>query len=127
MENHDHLDRKRVGTPKVSTIVCNHTGLSECLNLVLSPLFPAFTPKAELKNVPFIGTFARGFQSIFVNRAGTEEERNALVKTIMKRQIEIEDGGKNYSPILIFAEGTTTNGSALLPFKRGAFQAMRTI
>ena len=39
----------------------------------------------------------------------------------MVRQIEIEDGGRRFNPICIFAEGTTTNGKYLLNFKRGAF------
>ena len=39
----------------------------------------------------------------------------------------IEDEGEDWNPICIFAEGTTTNGKALLPFKRGAFEGMRTI
>ena len=29
--------------------------------------------------------------------------------------------------MLIFVEGTTTNGSCLMPYKRGAFAAMRTV
>ena len=31
------------------------------------------------------------------------------------------------NPITIFAEGTTTNGTALIKFKRGAFAGMRTV
>lgn len=50
-----------------------------------------------------------------------------MVETIMKRQFDIEDLGLAYNPVAIFAEGTSTNGDYLLPFKRGAFQAMRTI
>ena len=33
----------------------------------------------------------------------------------------------SYNPFCIFAEGTTTNGSALLKFKRGGFAALRTV
>ena len=36
------------------------------------------------------------------------------------RQSIIEKEGK-YPPIVIFAEGGTTNGSSILPFKKGAF------
>ena len=32
-----------------------------------------------------------------------------------------------YNPVCIFAESTTTNGKALLKFKRGAFMALRTV
>lgn len=31
--------------------------------------------------------------------------------------------GENLNNLIIFAEGTTTNGSGLLPFKKGAFVA----
>lgn len=75
----------------------------------------------------FVGTIAKGLHSIFVNRGGTEAERNMIVQTIMDRQRTIEDSGIKFNPICIFAEGTTTGGNHLLKFKRGAFQAMRTI
>ena len=32
-----------------------------------------------------------------------------------------------YSPMAIFVEGTTSNGTCLLPFKKGAFSGMRTV
>ena len=32
-----------------------------------------------------------------------------------------------YNPVCIFAEGTTSNGTSLLKFKRGAFAALRTV
>jgi len=34
---------------------------------------------------------------------------------------------EGYPPLSIFAEATTTNGTRIIPFKRGAFQGMRTI
>lgn len=34
---------------------------------------------------------------------------------------------ENYPPLSVFAEATTTNGSRIIPFKRGAFQGMRTV
>ena len=39
----------------------------------------------------------------------------------MKRQKQIEDEGQNFNPVCIFAEGTTTHGSHIMKFKRGAF------
>lgn len=91
------------------------------LNLAMSPLHPGYTPKIETKDMYFVGTVAAGLHSIFVNRGGSEEERNKIVKTIMDRQKEIEDSGIKFNPICIFAEGTTTGGNHLLKFKRGAF------
>jgi hypothetical protein len=46
--------------------------------------------------------------------------------TIRERQNIIEQTGK-HAPLLIFAEGGTTNGSGLISFKKGAFFAEKTI
>ena len=66
-------------------------------------------------------------QSYFMERAGTQEQREQLVKKIGERQRAIEVDNQAYPPLSIFAEGTTTNGTRLIPFKRGAFSAMRTV
>ena len=44
----------------VSTIVSNHLGFHEIINMILSPLHPGFTPKADLASAPFVGTLAKG-------------------------------------------------------------------
>lgn len=46
---------------------------------------------------------------------------------MIDRQTAIEVENVPYPPISIFAEATTTNGTRILPFKRGAFQGMRTV
>ena len=111
----------------VSTVVCNHIGFFEIIGLCTSPVFPGFSPKTELKNAPGINACIIGIDSIWVNRGATEEEREKIVMTLMDRQIEIEDKGYRWNPICVFPEGTTTNGKFLMPFKRGAFQSMRTV
>lgn len=44
----------------------------------------------------------------------------------MTRQNACEEGA-DWNPITIFPEGSTTNGTHILKFKKGAFKAMRTI
>ena len=39
----------------------------------------------------------------------------------------IEDRCIDFPPFAVFAESTTTNGTCIFPFKRGAFQGMRTV
>lgn len=53
-------------------------------------------------------------------RGSGEDKRALALKTITDRQELIEKTG-NYAPLLIFAEGGTTNNSAILKFKKGAF------
>lgn len=49
------------------------------------------------------------------------------MQTIVERQRAIEERCVDYPPFAVFAEATTTNGSCLFPFKRGAFTGMRTV
>ena len=39
----------------------------------------------------------------------------------------IEERCIDFPPFAVFAESCTSNGTSLFPFKRGAFQGMRTI
>lgn len=73
------------GKGPCSTVVCNHIGFMEILNQVSSPIHPSFTPKSEIKKVPVASSIAEGIQSLYMKRAGTEEEKNQLVKRIIDR------------------------------------------
>ena len=112
---------------RVSMTVCNHVGFFDVLVLIFGPICPGFTPKESLAEVPVLAALIRGLQSIFVSRGANEAERELVVKQIMDRQSQIEDEGAEFQPLCLFAEGSTTNNSHLIKFKRGAFQAMRTV
>ena len=122
-----HPNVPKRGRGPSSTLICNHVGFTECLNQVCTPLHPSFTPNAGIKNVPVASVIAESIQSLYMDRAGSVEAKNQLVQRIVDRQEDIEVGCKNYPPLSIFAEGTTTNGTRIIPFKRGAFQGMRTV
>ena len=92
--------------------------------------FPAFISGSFVKKFPFYGTIAQAIGSLFVERADANS-RNTTV-TIQKHNEQLaaikERVGKinsdsNYAPLCIFPEGCTTNGTSLLRFKRGAFEA----
>lgn len=69
----------------------------------------------------------RGLQSLFISRGASEEEKERVVDCIMERQRLIEVDQEPYNPLCLFPETTTSNGSALLKFKRGAFMGLRTV
>ena len=54
------------------------------------------------------------------------ESREKTKDIIHKRQKQVEDEGL-FPPVAIYAEGTCQNNRYLLPFKRGAFTAERTV
>jgi 1-acyl-sn-glycerol-3-phosphate acyltransferase len=109
----------------VSMIVCNHIGFLEILALIASPLHPSFVAKEEIRG-SIMGPLTKGLQSLFVQRA-SQDNKDAVLQQIIARQAQIADQNKPFQPLCLFAEGSTTNGSALMPFKRGAFTAMRPV
>lgn len=74
------------------------------------------------KTAPIMGKMAMLIDSIFLPRGSSEAKRMEAIETIKERQKQIEETGK-YNPLLVFVEGGTTNNSALLKFKKGAFIA----
>ena len=115
------------GPGPASTVICNHIGWLDILSLICSPVHPGFTPKEDLAKVPLLSTIIRCLQSLFVYRGTNKDERDTIVDQISERQRKIEDELEPYNRICLFAEATTTNGKALLPFKRGAFSSMRAV
>ena len=68
-----------------------------------------------------------GLQCLWVYRGSSAEIREKIVGQIKQRQEDIEVDCQEWNPICIFAEGTTSNGTSLTKFKRGAFSAMRSV
>lgn len=94
--------------------------------------------KAELETAPIIGTLADSIQTVFVSR-GNEKARCETLKTISKRIYNFkkfqkeklsncrDDSLDPVYPLIIFPEGTTSNGQSLLSFKIGAFNDLSPI
>lgn len=112
VERHGVPDRNR---PLL--IVANH--LSWLDILVISSLFPvSFIAKSEVGEWPLFGALARLQRSVFVERArrGKTGEVNQVIAARMQ----------NGDAMVLFAEGTTSDGTRVLPFRSaliGAAQA----
>jgi 1-acyl-sn-glycerol-3-phosphate acyltransferase len=108
-----------------STIVANHSGYLDIVIITILK-FPSFTPKTGIKSWPFIGQVCDlVFNSLFINRAGTPEEREKVTKDIADRQKLAEEG--KAAPLLMYPEGCTTNNTQLITFRRGAFASLASI
>lgn len=76
--------------------------------------------KESVKHFPLFGWITTSLKSIYVKRE-SEESRKKCMEDLNER-VKLIDQGQLYPPIIIFPEGTTTNGEFLLAFKRGAFE-----
>ena len=56
-EVEEHADVPKRGPGRSSTIVCNHIGFMEILNLVAT-MNPSFTPKEEVLKIPIVNGIA---------------------------------------------------------------------
>ena len=106
---------------KYSLIISNHTGFYDII-MNMSINSAGFLSKVETKDVPFVGTIAKGINCLFVKREN-EADRARIFTELEKRQKDFYEGNI-LSPLCIFPEGTATNGKYILKFKKGAFYAL---
>ncbi len=98
-------------------IAANHTGWLDIP--ILSSLAPvSFVAKSEVGGWPFFGTLARLQRTIFIRREKTKaaEARD----TIKKRLLEGD-------ALVIFPEGTSSDGNRVLPFRSALLSAAELI
>lgn len=88
-------------------LVVNHTSWKDILVLgAVKPL--SFIAKADMKSWPVLGQLAKLQRTIFVER---EQRRKAGIQAS-----EIAERMTDGDVIVLFAEGTTSDGNRLLPF-----------
>ena len=93
--------------PAAGLVVSNH--LSYLDVLVYAALFPCvFVAKQEVAGWPVFGTFATLAGTIFVNRDRRAENRTA--------SLSMEQALRTGLPVVLFPEGTSSDGAAVLPF-----------
>lgn len=115
-EKYPKLELKKKN--KASIIVSNHITLVDIF-YHLSHGNRCFISKASVKNYPFIGFMAQAMNSIFIDRKSKKNKQKIL--EILKKRAQILKTEKNQNDVVIFAEGTTSNGKSILNFKKGAF------
>lgn len=108
------LQAATTALPDNTLIVCNHISWLDIF--VINALTQThFVCKDEVRNWPVIGWLVEHTGTIFIargNRAAAARTAQALVETMQ--------GGER---VVVFPEGTTTDGHGLLPFKSALFQS----
>ena len=104
----------RSSMPRAGLLVCTH--LSYLDILVLSSIEPCvFIAKRDVAGWPLFGWLARAAGTIFIDR----ERRLSSSKVICLVRNAIADG----SVVVLFPEGTSSDGSTVLPFKSALLES----
>mmetsp|Transcript_43911 Transcript_43911/g.107776 ORF Transcript_43911/g.107776 Transcript_43911/m.107776 type:complete len:342 (+) Transcript_43911:81-1106(+) len=101
-----------------AAIVSNHVSMLD-IPMVVAHNNSGFVAKASLSHIPLFARIAAVGGCIFVDRLS--QGAGSVTEQVIKRQKQLESGCGH--PILLFPEGTTTNGKTLMNFKTGAFVA----
>ncbi|EEF50437.1 1-acylglycerophosphocholine O-acyltransferase, putative [Ricinus communis] len=109
---------KRKGNPApreiAPIVVSNHVSYIEPI-FYFYELFPTIVAAESHDSIPFVGTIIRAMQVIYVNRF-SQSSRKLAVNEI-KRKASCD----RFPRVLLFPEGTTTNGKVVISFQLGAF------
>ncbi|KAB1998826.1 hypothetical protein ES319_D12G117000v1 [Gossypium barbadense] len=95
-------------------VVSNHVSYIEPI-FYFYELFPTIVASESHDSMPFVGTIIRAMQVIYVNRFSPASRKNAVNE--IKRRASCD----KFPRVLLFPEGTTTNGKVLISFQLGAF------
>ena len=109
---------------KFSIYISNHYGWVESLFYVIR-ITPGFIAKAELGQIQIVSAIIRNIDCLLVKRAD-RDDKVKMVKQMKIRQ-EMFYNGETETPLLIYPEGTVSNGEYLLEFKKGAFMNLMPI
>ncbi|KAI0565843.1 lysophospholipid acyltransferase LPEAT1 isoform X1 [Gracilaria domingensis] len=117
---------KTLPASKAYVIVANHLGYIDIL-ILLCRFHASFVAKGELEKVMFVGTIARALQCMFVRRG--QSLTSQLISRVQatyechRRRENCPGCAACMSKLVIFPEGTTANGTAMIPFRTGVFNA----
>lgn len=97
-------------------VVANHTSWLDIP--VLSAVAPlSFVAKKDVARWPFVSTLAKLQRTVFVDR----ERRSAVGETTNEMTARLAAG----DAVVLFAEGTSSDGNRVLPFKTSLFAAAK--
>jgi 1-acyl-sn-glycerol-3-phosphate acyltransferase len=104
-----------IGKPVAGGVLlaANHSGWLDIP--ILSAAWPvSFVAKSEVNGWPFFGTLARMQRSVFVRR---ERAQTVANREMIRRRLREGDA------LVIFPEGTSSDGNRVLPFKSALLSA----
>ncbi|XP_072314925.1 lysophospholipid acyltransferase LPCAT4 [Eucyclogobius newberryi] len=109
---------RRASTREAPVLVAApHSGFLDMLSLLPTQL-PTVVSRSENTSLPVVGALLEYNQSVLVSRKDPQSRKKAVVQLGER----LKSNGV-WPQMLMFPEGTTTNGKVLIKFKPGAFLA----
>ncbi|XP_077233256.1 phospholipid/glycerol acyltransferase family protein isoform X3 [Tasmannia lanceolata] len=100
-------------------IISNHVSYLDIL-YHMSSSFPSFVAKRSVAKLPLVGLISKCLGCVYVQRESKSTESKGVAGVVTER-VQAAHQNKLAPMMMLFPEGTTTNGDYLLPFKTGAF------
>lgn len=101
--------------PKEGLIACNHLGYVDIL--VIGSVCPAvFVAKSDVRGWPIFGWLASRAGTIFVSRNAPAQ----VASQLSKMEVPLRQGHL----VVLFAEGTSSDGSSVLPLRSSLFESV---
>nr|KYP64570.1 Lysophosphatidylcholine acyltransferase 1 [Cajanus cajan] len=110
---------EELGRPGV--IISNHVSYLDIL-YHMSSSFPSFVAKRSVAKLPLVGLISKCLGCVYVQRESKSSDFKGVSAVVTDRIREAHQN-KSAPLMMLFPEGTTTNGEYLLPFKTGGFLA----
>ncbi|KAJ0024926.1 hypothetical protein Pint_08916 [Pistacia integerrima] len=114
--NNQVEERERPGA-----IISNHVSYLDIL-YHMSSSFPSFVAKRSVAKLPLVGLISKCLGCVYVQRESKSSDFKGVSGVVTER-VQEAHRDKSAPMMMLFPEGTTTNGDFLLPFKTGAFLA----
>ena len=111
-----HCEVKVVGkVPELGLIACNHLGYVDIL--VIGSVSPSvFVAKSDVCEWPIFGWLASRAGTIFVSRNAPAQ----VASQLREMQQPLKEG----RPVVLFPEGTSSDGSTVLPLRSSLFESV---
>uniref|UniRef100_A0A2P2JBI7 Lysophospholipid acyltransferase LPEAT1 isoform X3 n=1 Tax=Rhizophora mucronata TaxID=61149 RepID=A0A2P2JBI7_RHIMU len=102
-------------------VISNHVSYLDIL-YHMSSSFPSFVAKRSVAKLPLVGLISKCMGCVYVQRESKSSDFKGISGVVTER---VKEAHQNTSApmMMLFPEGTTTNGDYILPFKTGAFLA----
>ncbi|CAN1835834.1 Lysophospholipid acyltransferase LPEAT1 [Linum perenne] len=119
----DQAEGKNQSQPpeRPGAIVSNHISHVDIL-YHMSSSFTSFVAKRSVAKLPLVGLISKCLGCVFVQRESKSSDFKGVAGIVTERIKEAQEN-PSVPMMMLFPEGTTTNGDFLLPFKTGGFLA----